>query len=177
MDFFDLIVKPHSVPNALKQRVKLDFLKFGLSVFLLFCIFSKFFIGVRLNIVNMTETQIIYHPLSIMCYLIKKLITMILTCVHVHVKPEAVENFIRATVANYHGTVQEPGNLRFDFVQQADDPCRFMLYEVFESAEAIETHKQTNHYLTWRDTVKDFMAEQRYGLKYNIIEPKDKSKW
>jgi autoinducer 2-degrading protein len=71
----------------------------------------------------------------------------------------------------------EPGNIRFDIVQQSDDRCRFMFYEVFESEEAIIAHKNTSHYLKWRDTVKDFMAEPRHGVKYNIIEPNDRKKW
>jgi len=41
----------------------------------------------------------------------------------------------------------------------------------------VAAHKTTEHYLKWRDAVKDMMAEQRYGVKYNIIEPKDKSEW
>ena len=102
---------------------------------------------------------------------------MIVTCVHVHVKPEAVDDFIEASVLNHKGSVKEPGNLRFDFVQQADDPCRFMLYEAFESEEAVMAHKETDHYLKWRDTVKDMMAETRYGVKYNVLEPKERSKW
>ena len=102
---------------------------------------------------------------------------MIVTCVHVQVKPEFVNDFIDASVQNHKGSVMEPGNLRFDFVQQADDPCRFMLYEAFESEEAVAAHKTTDHYLKWRDTVKDMMADQRYGVKYNIIEPGDKSIW
>jgi len=102
---------------------------------------------------------------------------MIVTCVHVRVKPEFVNDFIEASVLNHEGSVMEPGNLRFDFVQQADDPCRFMLYEAFESEEAVAAHKTTEHYLKWRDVVKDMMADQRYGVKYNIIEPGDKSEW
>jgi (4S)-4-hydroxy-5-phosphonooxypentane-2,3-dione isomerase len=102
---------------------------------------------------------------------------MILTCVYVHVKPEAINSFINATIANHRQSVKEPGNIRFDFVQQADDPCRFMLYEVFESEKAIEEHRNTHHYLIWRDTVTDFMAEPRKGIRYNIIEPSDNTRW
>jgi autoinducer 2-degrading protein len=102
---------------------------------------------------------------------------MIVTCVHVHVKPESVNDFIEASVLNHMGSVKERGNLRFDFVQQSDDTCRFMLYEAFESEEAALAHKETDHYLKWRDTVKDMMADARYGVKYNILEPKDRSKW
>jgi (4S)-4-hydroxy-5-phosphonooxypentane-2,3-dione isomerase len=102
---------------------------------------------------------------------------MILTCVYVHVKPETINDFIEASEMNYNGSVKEPGNLRFDFVQQADDTCRFMLYEAFESEESAVAHKTTAHYLKWRDTVKDMMAEPRYGVRYNILEPKERSEW
>ena len=102
---------------------------------------------------------------------------MIVTCVNIHVKPETVDSFIYATIRNHRRTVKETGNIRFDFVQQADDPCRFMLYEVFDSAEAVELHKTTEHYLEWRDTVAEFMADPRNGVRYNIIEPSDKTRW
>ena len=102
---------------------------------------------------------------------------MIVTCVYVNVKPDAVSSFITATIENHLGTIKEPGNIRFDIIQQSDDPCRFMFYEVFESEEAVISHKNTGHYLKWRDTVKDYMAETRYGVKYNIIIPNDKTEW
>jgi autoinducer 2-degrading protein len=102
---------------------------------------------------------------------------MIVTCVHVHVKPESVQDFIKASTANHLESVKEKGNLRFDFVQQADDPYRFMIYEAYESDEAAAAHKSTPHYLNWRDTVKDMMAEPRKGVKYNILQPSEIKKW
>jgi autoinducer 2-degrading protein len=102
---------------------------------------------------------------------------MIVTCVYIHVNPDAVQRFLEATVENHLESVKEPGNLRFDLIQQVDDPCQFMLYEAYESDEAAATHKNTVHYIKWRDTVKDFMVEPRKGVKYNIIEPNDKRKW
>jgi (4S)-4-hydroxy-5-phosphonooxypentane-2,3-dione isomerase len=102
---------------------------------------------------------------------------MIVTCVYVHVKPEFIRDFIDASTANHLEAVKEPGNLRFDFVQQADDPCRFMLYEAYVSEEASAAHKETPHYLAWRDAVKDMMAEPRTGVKNNFIEPGNLTKW
>jgi autoinducer 2-degrading protein len=96
---------------------------------------------------------------------------MIVTCVHVYVRPEALDEFIQVSTENHLGSVKEPGNLRFDFVQQADDPCRFMLYEAYVSDEASAAHKNTPHYLKWRDRVQDMMAEPRKGVKYNILKP------
>jgi len=99
---------------------------------------------------------------------------MIVTCVYVHVKSEAVGEFIKASEANHLASVKEPGNIRFDLIQQADDPDRFMLYEAYESEKASADHKNTSHYLKWRDTVQDMMAEPRKGVRYNILQPKKK---
>lgn len=102
---------------------------------------------------------------------------MIVTCVYVHVRPEMVEEFIKATTANHLGSVKEKGNLRFDFLQQADDSCKFMIYEAYESDEAAAEHKNTAHYQTWRATVENMMAEPRKGIKYNILQPASRSQW
>lgn len=102
---------------------------------------------------------------------------MIVTCVHVHVKPDSVEAFRKATIANHNESVKEPGNLRFDILQLDEDPNKFLLYEAYESEEAAGAHKTTAHYLKWREEVADFMYEPRKGVKYNIIEPKESTKW
>jgi autoinducer 2-degrading protein len=81
------------------------------------------------------------------------------------------------TTANHHESVKEHGNLRFDLIQQADDPSRFLLYEAYATEDDAANHKTTPHYLKWRETVKDFMAEPRFGVKYNILQPKDPKKW
>jgi (4S)-4-hydroxy-5-phosphonooxypentane-2,3-dione isomerase len=99
---------------------------------------------------------------------------MTVTCVYVHVKPEFIKAFIDATRENHLESVKEPGNLRFDLIQQVNDPGRFMIYEAYNSEEAAAAHKTTPHYLTWRDRVNDFMAEPRNGVKYHIIEPQGK---
>ena len=102
---------------------------------------------------------------------------MYVVCVHVHVKPENRHDFIQASLENAAGTVKEPGNLRFDVMQQSDDPNRFMLYEVYLDEDAMDAHKQTAHYATWRDTVADWMAEPRKGVKYQSLFPQAVRKW
>ncbi len=96
---------------------------------------------------------------------------MIVTCVYVWVKKEHVDDFIRASIENHNHSVKEPGNLRFDVLQSEEDPTQFMLYEAYESPEAAAAHKQTEHYLKWRDTVADWMAQPRKGVKYKAIRP------
>ena len=98
---------------------------------------------------------------------------MYIVHVHVHVKPEFVDAFKQATVENASNSVQEEGVARFDVVQQTDDPTRFILVEVYKSVEASAAHKETAHYLKWRDTVADMMAEPRQGVKYSNVFPDD----
>ncbi|MBJ6610086.1 MAG: antibiotic biosynthesis monooxygenase [Candidatus Thiothrix moscowensis] len=96
---------------------------------------------------------------------------MHVTLVHVHVKPEHIDAFITACQANHENSTQEPGNRRFDILQSSDDPCRFVLYEAYASAEDAAAHKQTAHYAAWRDTVADMMAEPRQGVGYHGLFP------
>ena len=96
---------------------------------------------------------------------------MRVTLVHVHVKPEHVEEFAAATRRNHAGSVREAGNLRFDVLQSAEDPCRFVLYEVFRSDEDVARHKTTPHYLAWREAVEGWMASPREGKPYRLIAP------
>jgi (4S)-4-hydroxy-5-phosphonooxypentane-2,3-dione isomerase len=102
---------------------------------------------------------------------------MIVTCIYVTVKPDAIREFTEASVANHRESVRESGNLRFDILQQSDDPTRFMIYEAYVSESDVSAHKATAHYLKWRDTVAEMMAEPRKGVRYNIVEPSDRSKW
>ena len=98
---------------------------------------------------------------------------MLVVHVHVRVKPECVAAFRQASLANARQSVQEPGIARFDVVQQADDPTRFVLVEAYRTAEAPAAHKATAHYATWRDAVADLMAEPRTSVKYANAFPPD----
>jgi autoinducer 2-degrading protein len=102
---------------------------------------------------------------------------MIVVCVHVHVKPEHREEFIRASLENAGHTIHEPGNLRFDVIRQADDPNRFVLYEVYRDEAGADAHKQTAHYAKWRDAVAPWMAEPRQGVKHVPLFPESPVQW
>ena len=97
---------------------------------------------------------------------------MHVTLVQVQVKPEHIDDFIQATRANHQGSVQEPGNLRFDVLQSAEDPGRFILYEAYATELDAAAHKDTEHYRLWRDTVADWMAEPRQGKRFLGLLPR-----
>jgi quinol monooxygenase YgiN len=98
---------------------------------------------------------------------------MLIVHVHVRVKTESIEAFKEATVENARHSVREPGIARFDVLQQADDPARFMLVEVYRSNEATVRHKETAHYAAWRDKVAPMMEEPRASAKYSNVFPAD----
>ena len=98
---------------------------------------------------------------------------MLVVHVHVHVKPECVDAFKAATLANAQASLREPGIARFDVMQQADDPTRFVLVEAYRDAAAPGAHKETAHYATWRDTVAAMMAEPRASVKFANVFPAD----
>lgn len=98
---------------------------------------------------------------------------MLVVHVHAHVKPELVEDFRRASLENASKSIKEPGIVRFDVIQQADDPRRFVLVEVYRTPEDPARHKETSHYQNWRDKVENMMAEPRKSIKYTNIFPAD----
>ena len=101
---------------------------------------------------------------------------MLVVHVHVHVKPECVEAFKQATIANGQESIKEAGIARFDVVQQQDDATRFVLVEAYRNPQAPAAHKETRHYQTWRDAVAPMMAEPRSSVKFTNVFPED-SAW
>ncbi len=98
---------------------------------------------------------------------------MLIVHVDVAVKPEWVDAFRKATLANARESVKEPGIARFDVIQRKDDPTRFVLVEVYRTAEDPAQHKETVHYATWRNTVADMMERPRESVKYTNCYPDD----
>jgi autoinducer 2-degrading protein len=96
---------------------------------------------------------------------------MVVTIVEVHVKPENIEQFISATAGNHKGSIQERGNMRFDVLQSPQDSSLFLLYEAYDSEASAAAHKNTPHYLKWRDAVAPWMAVSRKGAPYRVICP------
>lgn len=96
---------------------------------------------------------------------------MLIVHVHVHVKPDAVDAFRAATLDNARHSIEEPGVVRFDVIQQDDDPARFVLVEIYRTAEDPARHKATAHYATWRDAVEPMMAAPRGSVKFHAVFP------
>ena len=96
---------------------------------------------------------------------------MIVATVDVWVKPEHINEFIKATTANHEASVNETGNMRFDVLQSTEDPAKFLLYEAYQTEEQAVAHKATAHYARWKETVAPWMAQPRSATPYKAIKP------
>ncbi|MDH5655130.1 MAG: antibiotic biosynthesis monooxygenase [Spirochaetia bacterium] len=96
---------------------------------------------------------------------------MYVTVVFVKVKKEKILDFIQATKINHESSVKENGNRRFDILQLSEDDSKFILYEAYSDETEAKKHKETSHYLKWRDTVSDWMDEPRKGIVYKGLFP------
>jgi quinol monooxygenase YgiN len=96
---------------------------------------------------------------------------MFVVIVNAHAKEESLQSFINATLDNAKNSIKEPGILRFDFYQQADDPTRFTLIEIYNSEEDPLHHRGTVHYNRWKDAVETMLVEPRTKTSFNILFP------
>lgn len=69
------------------------------------------------------------------------------------------------------------GVSRFDVLQNVEGAGNFVLVEVYRTPEAPAAHKETEHYLQWRDAVAAMMARPREASKYRTIFPAEESAW
>jgi quinol monooxygenase YgiN len=99
--------------------------------------------------------------------------TLLILHVHAQVKPDRIEAFKQASLANAEASRREPGVLRFDLIQDRADPARFLLVEIYRSSEAHAAHRETPHYRAWRDAVNEMMAEPRTSARYVNVSPDD----
>ena len=93
--------------------------------------------------------------------------------VQIKVKPEAVEEFRSATIENGRNSIKENGIVQFDFIQNKEEPERFILVEIYRTPADQLAHRETAHYQKWKSTVADMMAEPRVGIVYQNIYPED----
>ena len=102
---------------------------------------------------------------------------MLVVHVHVRVRPGRAEDFLAATLVNARASLGEPGVLRFDVLRDQADPDHVVLVEVYRDDDASAAHKLTPHYVTWRDTVAEMMAEPRQSTRFSAVFPDGADRW
>jgi quinol monooxygenase YgiN len=98
---------------------------------------------------------------------------MFVLLVYAHVKPDQVDAFRQATIENARNSRQEPGVVRFDVIQETEDPTRFTLVEVYRGRDGHAKHRETPHYNVWAAAVTDMLAEPRTRTTNMSVDPPD----
>lgn len=89
--------------------------------------------------------------------------------VHIQIKKDKIEDFKKIFQINIDGTRQEKGNIRFDLLQDATDPQKFLVYEVYESEQALEEHRKTEHYKKTVELLEQVMEGPRTKDFYHAV--------
>ena len=99
---------------------------------------------------------------------------MLVLMVNIKVKPGRAGDFIAAIREDGEGTTaKEEGNLQFSAVQDSDDPDRFFLFEVYRDEAALEAHRQTAHFLKYREATAGLLAEETVRRMGTNVFPDD----
>src|SRR6266404_4233786 len=76
---------------------------------------------------------------------------MLAIWVKARVKPEQRKRFLEAIEVDALGSERdEPGCLRFNVLQDAQDENTYYFYEVYKDQAALEAHRAAPHYAVWR---------------------------
>ncbi len=102
---------------------------------------------------------------------------MLVVHVHARIRPGRTADFLAATEVNARASLDEPGVLRFDVIQDQADPDHVVLVEVYRDDDASAAHKLTPHYAVWRDTVAEMMAAPRESARFSAVFPADSQGW
>lgn len=90
---------------------------------------------------------------------------MITIVVNAEVKFEHVQNFIDATKKSQVGTLQEDGCTRYEILQNPVETNKFILIETYKNEDAINIHKETEHFKEWRMVTYEWMLVPRTSSK------------
>ena len=99
--------------------------------------------------------------------------TLLVVHVDIAVLPDQVDAFLAVTEENAAASRDEPGVLRFDVLTDRADPGHVLLVEIYRDDAAAAAHKETEHYLRWREAVADMMARPRQATRYVNTSPDD----
>jgi len=101
---------------------------------------------------------------------------MIALIVTIQIKPEHRDAFMESMLDDARGSNNdEPGCLRFDVLQDSEDPNKIHLYEVYKDQAAVDAHRQAPHYTKWRETVQDWFAAETVRRVASPVFPPEES--
>ena len=102
---------------------------------------------------------------------------MLAMWVKVRVKPEGRERFLKAIEVDALGSERdEPGCVRFNVLQDAQDQNIYYLYEAYRDEAALEAHRAAPHYAVWR-AAADTLDGTPEATRCDSVFPADAAYW
>ena len=102
---------------------------------------------------------------------------MLAIWVKVRIKPEQRPRFLQAIEVDALGSERdEPGCLRFNVLQDAQDSNVYYFYEVYKDQAALEAHRAAPHYAVWRAVV-DVLDGPAEPTRCQPVFPADRVYW
>lgn len=83
----------------------------------------------------------------------------------IKVKPEHLTDFVANVRRHASNSVREPGCVRFDVLQDRQDPHTICLYEVFRSEADLKTHREQDYYKRWMEMSRDWRDTSSYSRR------------
>jgi (4S)-4-hydroxy-5-phosphonooxypentane-2,3-dione isomerase len=102
---------------------------------------------------------------------------MLAMWVKVRIKPEERERFLKAIEVDAEGSERdEPGCLRFNVLQDQQDPNVYYFFEVYRDEAALEAHRAAPHYAVWR-AAADTLDGPTEATRCNTVFPAATEYW
>lgn len=93
----------------------------------------------------------------------------------INIKAGFKEQFMESMLGDARGSINdEPGCLRFDVLQDSENPNRIYLMEEYVDEAAFEAHAQQPHFTRWRETTKDWVDGSVEVNRVSSVYPPDK---
>ena len=102
---------------------------------------------------------------------------MLAIWVKVRIKPGERQRFLEAIEVDALGSERdEPGCLRFNVLQDAQDGNIYYFYEVYEDEAALEAHRAAPHYAVWKG-VADTLDGPTQPTRCRTVFPASPAYW
>jgi quinol monooxygenase YgiN len=84
-------------------------------------------------------------------------------------RPDAVTDLRQALGTLVQATRQEPGCLRYDLLQNRENPVHFVMNETWEDEAALTAHQQTVHLRDYAGYAAPLLAEPMSVLVFRTL--------
>ena len=83
-----------------------------------------------------------------------------INAVNLDIVPGQIDNFLALLKENGAAAVKEPGCREFNITVAQNDPNHVFIFEVYDSAAALEAHRATDHFKKYAAATKDLVAKR-----------------